>query len=143
MPSQRRLSKACFAAAALPVVVRAALRCAWLERRLTLEELVVRLRQTCPFSWRFLRRPQWLLGTLDRVLPWLPPWRYGACLKRSLLLLDLWSRCGLQPAFHLGVRREGDGERYQAHAWVTTDGWAVDSAPLATSSAGYPEAFSL
>jgi hypothetical protein len=97
-----------------------------------------------------LIRPEWLLATVEALVFLLPPWRYGRCLKRSLLLLDLWSRCGLSPRLHLGVRRDGERGRHQGHAWVT-----VASPPLhvpaiamkvlapATSSQGYPEAFVL
>jgi hypothetical protein len=141
----------------LPAVVRAAVRCLWWERRLPLEGLVERLRSTPRFGCAALARPAWLLATLDRVLPLLPPWRYGRCLKRSLLLLDLWSRCGLRPRLHLGVQREGGGGRHQGHAWVTVDGvsggeattthsarkTATSNPVLATSSQGYPEAFVL
>lgn len=136
---------------ALPAVVRAACRCAWLERRLPLEELVTRLRTVPSFTLGALSRPRWLLATLDLVLPALPPRRYGRCLKRSLLLLDLWARCGLRPRLHLGVRREREEGPHQAHAWVTVDETAIEDAPAiadgalppSTSSQGYPEAFLL
>jgi hypothetical protein len=52
------------------------------------------------------------------LLPVLPPCGAGRCLKRSLLLLDLWSRAGLAPSLHLGVR--GDGKTRGGHAWVET-----------------------
>jgi hypothetical protein len=118
------------------------------------------MRAVPPFGIPILARPEWLLATLDRLLPLLPPWRYGRCLKRSLLLLDLWARCGLRPRLHLGVRREGEG-RHDAHAWVTVDradgaeirlaatgpesiaAQAAGKLPPATSSQGYPEAFVL
>ena len=151
----RRIAKAAFFLLALPAVVRAAARLAWLERRLPLEELVARLRATRPFAISALVRPEWLVATVDRLLVLLPPWRYGPCLKRSLLLLDLWSRCGLRPRLHLGVRRDGEQGRHQGHAWVTVDGAAalpplqetpaiaIDVLAPATSSQGYPEAFVL
>lgn len=149
----RRTVKAAFFLLALPAVARAAARLTWLERRLPLEDLVARLRATRPFAIAALVRPEWLLATVDRLLFLLPPWRYGRCLKRSLLLLDLWSRCGLRPRLHLGVRRGGEQGRHQGHAWVTVDG-RIASAPSkeaiamnalapATSSQGYPEAFVL
>jgi hypothetical protein len=37
------------------------------------------------------------------------------CLLRSLVLVDLLSRRGIESSFVLGVRKEGD---FQAHAWV-------------------------
>jgi hypothetical protein len=147
----RTLTRAVFFVIALPAVARAACRCAFLERRLPLDELVARLRAVGPFGFEALSRPRWLLAALDVMLPVLPPWRYGSCLKRSLLLLDLWSRCGLRPRLHLSVRREADGRSHQAHAWVTIDEAGSEGVapvvrgrvPLATSSQGYPEAFVL
>lgn len=135
----RPIAKAAFFAAALPAVLRAAWRVASLERHLDLEALVGRLRSAPPFVFRSLRRPAWLLATLDRLLPLLPPRGYGRCLKRSLLLLDLWSRCGLRPRLHLGVRRAGEAA-HEGHAWVTVDPLDGGEGP-ATSSLGYPEAF--
>ena len=133
----RSLARAGFFVLALPAVVRAASRAAWLERRLPLDELVARLRATPPFALPLLARPAWLLASLDRLLPLLPPWRYGRCLKRSLLLLDLWSRCGLRPRLHLGAPLAREAGGHEGHAWVTVE----PPAPLATSSEGYPEAF--
>ena len=147
----RTLARAGFFALALPAVLRAAARVAWLERGLPLDELVERLRAPGPFLLRPLARPEWLLATLDRVLPLLPPRRYGRCLKRSLLLLDLWSRCGLRPRLHLAAPSAGVGAaqagRHQGHAWVTVEspalGGAAEERAPATSSEGYPEAFVL
>ena len=136
------LARAVFLLAALPALLRASARAARWESRLTLERLAPRLRAVAPFRSRRLReRPEWLLASLDRLLPLLPPRRYGACLRRSLLLLDLWSRCGLEVRLHLGVRRSGESA-HEAHAWVTAsqpDG----SRRLATASLDYPEAFAL
>jgi hypothetical protein len=58
------------------------------------------------------------LALVEPLLPLLPPYGSGRCVKRSLILLDLWSRAGLEPSLHLGLR-EGNGVR-QGHAWVTT-----------------------
>jgi hypothetical protein len=135
------LVRAAFLVAALPALVRAAARVVLWERRLPLDELVARLRAVPPFLllWQ-RRRPEWLLACLDRLLPVLPPRRYGLCLRRSLLLLDLWSRCGLSVRLHLGVRRPDEGP-HEGHAWVTAASAAGGRA--ATSSQGYPEAFEL
>lgn len=137
----RPLAKAAFFVAAVPAVVRAALRLRSLERHLDLAELVERMRRVPPFLVPFLRHPMWLLATVDRLLSLLPPRRYGRCLKRSLLLLDLWSRCGLRPRLHLGVRRAGEAA-HEGHAWVTVTAGPGEAAP-ATASLGYPEAFEL
>jgi hypothetical protein len=66
---------------------------------------------------------------VTRWAPLLPPHGIGPCLKRSLLLLDLWSRCGLAPRLHVGVALSATGRR--AHAWVTPD--PVTPAPPAGS----------
>jgi len=136
-----KLARAAFFVLALPAVVRASLRVAVLARRLPLDEVVARLRAEPPFVVRSLSRPEWLLASLDRLLPMLPPYGYGRCLKRSLLLLDLWSRCGLHPRLHLAAPLVRAGGRYEGHAWVTVEP-ASASLP-GTSSEGYVEAFML
>lgn len=126
------LTKTAFALAAWPVVLRASFRAAWHMRSLPLDEAVARLREVSSLP-RWLQNPRWLAGLSDRLLPFLPPLGYGPCMKRSLLLLDLWGRCGLEPHFHLGIRR---GERApdalkihdrELHAWIT-------AGPLSTPS---------
>jgi hypothetical protein len=135
----RALAKTIFFAAALPVILRACARVAWHTRRLRLDELAPRLRRVPTLRWHRLRDPYWLLATLDRLVRVLPPWRYGLCMRRSLLLLDLWARCGLRPVLHLGLRR-GDEGVHEGHAWVTVAG-ATGEPALATADHGYPEAF--
>jgi hypothetical protein len=96
-------------------VLRAAARVLFLERSLALPELVARLRGTRP---DFLVRidPRLVLGVTEAILPLLPPYGAGRCVKRSLLLLDLWSRAGLAPSFHLGIRNA----TRSGHTWITT-----------------------
>ena len=117
--------RALFAAAALPAVVRAAWRVARELRRTPLEGLPARLREVPPFAAPWLARPADLDAVAARLLPLLPPRGVGRCLKRSLLLLDLWSRCGVAPRLHLGVRRPGE-VAFAAHAWVRTGLPALD-----------------
>lgn len=114
-----------FACAALPAVLRAAARVDRERRRLPLRDLPGRLRDVPPFAGGWLARPADLDALADRLLPLLPPYGAGRCLKRSLLLLDLWSRCGLTPRLHVGVRRPGEGA-LGAHAWVRTGVPALD-----------------
>lgn len=124
------LAKAAFAAIAWPAVVRASLRAAWWLRKLPLDQAVERLREVPTTLKPFRSRPRWLAGVADRLLPVLPPYGHGPCLKRSLLLLDLWSRCGLEPTFHLGMQhrsRPGESRPVDLHAWVT-------AGPLSTPS---------
>lgn|GEM_PF-3492134 len=116
------LDKALFALRALPRVVASSLRVARLARRHRLVELPERLRRVGEPTLRF---PAWWDGALVRLLRVLPPYRYGRCLKRSLILLDLWSRCGLHPRLHLGVRRP-DENPLEGHAWVTTGDARLD-----------------
>jgi len=102
---------------AVLVIARAALRLAVLERRLPLDVLVEHLREAPRLRGR-LADPRLYPPLVDRMLRWLPPHRrLGRCVKRSLLLLELWSRCGLAPTFHYGVGHDADGKR-RAHAWL-------------------------
>ncbi len=99
-------------------VLRAALRVLWHEPRTDLPELVARLKDTPPSRVGFdLTLAD---GILERLLPLLPPWGAGRCLKRSLLQLDLWSRANRAPRLHLGLLEAPHGR--EGHVWVTTDG---------------------
>jgi hypothetical protein len=131
----RPLAKTLFFLAAAPWVVAAAWRLARRDRAVGFGRLVEAQRQggVRPLpSW--LARPEWLAGTLERLLPLLPPRRYGPCLKRALVLLELWTRCGLAPTLHLGFDLRSP-ERH-GHAWLTAtaaDGRRLQvSGPLAT-----------
>lgn len=104
----------------LMLVGIAALRLAWWFRRRSLAALLSILRQGKPLGPR-LRDPELHRWVVERFLHRLPPRRMGPCLKRSLLLLHLFSRCGLEPQFHLGVAVDPQG-RWQGHAWVTAQG---------------------
>jgi hypothetical protein len=99
----------------LLAIARAAVRVSFHQKRRSLPELVSNLRSTSRTSFC---DPLLSLAVLERLLPLLPPYGAGRCVKRSLLLLDLWSRAGLAPSFHLGLLSAG-GERF-GHAWVTT-----------------------
>lgn len=113
-------SKALFLAAALPALLRAALRLTWLNRRHDLGELADRLRAVRPWKPSYLANPRYLNGSAERLVHLLPPRGFGHCLKHSFLLLDLWSRCGLEPRIHIGTLKL-DGEP-KFHAWVTVPG---------------------
>jgi hypothetical protein len=106
----------------LAAVARAAVRVSFHERRRDLPDLVTRLRSTprdpaCD--------PLLSLAVLERLLPLLPPYGAGRCVKRSLFLLDLWSRAGLAPSLHLGLRGAA-GDR-GGHAWITTSESAFET----------------
>jgi hypothetical protein len=104
--------------------------------RLPFDRLVDELRRGKPLAGA-LADPILHLRVASRLLPVLPPWRMGRCMKRSLLLLHLWSRCGLAPCLHLAVALDGGG--LQGHAWLTAE---VDGSTLsAGSSDGRVEAF--
>ena len=133
------MAKAAFATAAAPFVWSAARRVARLESQLDLERLVEELRRAgrvrLPGS---IENPAWLDATVARLLPFLPPRRLGPCLRRSLIVCELWSRCGLSPRLHLGVKVPLITA--EAHAWVTAR--AHDGSELASSSpSGHAEAF--
>ena len=99
-------------------VAAAALRLARLERRAGVDALVRRLREGRPLP-RPLADPRLYPPVVDALIRWLPPHRrLGRCVKRSLILLHLWSRCGLAPTFHYGVALGPDGSR-RAHAWLS------------------------
>jgi len=116
------------------VVVLAVIRVSWLCRRLPLDELVDRIRRV-PMLPPSLIRPDAYRALVNRWSRWLPPRGFRPCLKQSYLLLDLWSRCGLEPEFHLGVRYV-DGKA-DGHAWLTVKG----SETGFNSENGYEEAF--
>ena len=120
----------------LPAVVAASTRTWWLYRRLPLDQACRALVKVQPLPVA-LRDPTGCLRLVNRLLKVLPPRGMGPCFKRSLLLLDLWSRCGLAPRFHLGVRRSLD--RREGHAWVTVAG----RPDLCAGEAGYTEAWVL
>lgn len=130
MDVEGSFAKAGFALVAAPVVFASGMKVARLERRLALGALVDELRRGAGRSLPgWLARPVWLAGTLERLLPVVPPYGDGPCLRRALILLDLWTRCGLSPTLHLGFRLrapERDG-----HAWITAA--AADGSPLQAS----------
>lgn len=109
--------KLLFAVAALGPVLRASLRAAVLHRGDDLTATADDLRDVPHFKLQTLRNARWLDALVDRLLPWLPPYRLSPCTKRSLLLLDLWSRCGLDPVLHVGIA--GEASQRRAHAWVS------------------------
>lgn len=119
-------------------VVAAARRVRSLERLHDFDEMVVRLRGT-PGPGAPSGLPAAAARVLGRLLPALPPIGMGPCLKRSLILLHLWSRWGHRPRLHMGVRPGQDGP--EGHAWLTVDD--PDLQELAGSPAGCEEAMAL
>ncbi len=113
-------TKTVFFVAALPAVVRASLRLSWLNKRCDLQQLANRLRSVERWNGSFLANPRYLDGSVSRLVSLLPPRRFGSCIKRSFLLLDLWSRCGLEPRIHIGTLKRDD--EYHFHAWVSVPG---------------------
>jgi hypothetical protein len=99
--------------------------------------MVEELRKGKPFRGA-LADPDLHLRVVSRLLAALPPRQMGRCMKRSLLLVHLWSRCGLAPCLHLGVARLGEG--LLGHAWLTAE--AGGRMLQAGSSDGQREAFS-
>lgn len=105
--------------------------------RLPFDETVARLRRGKPIR-RPLADPRLHLRVVERLLGALPPYRMGPCMKRSLLLLHVWSRCGLEPVLHLGVAR-GRGGGLRAHAWLSAG--SGEARLTAGSEEGWDEAF--
>ena len=118
----------------LPAVAAASFRTWRLHRRLPLDRACKVLADVPPLP-PTLRDPEALLILVNRLLRVLPPRGLRPCFKRSMLLLDLWSRCGLAPRLHLGVRSSSD--RREGHAWVTVS----DRPDLSGGDPGYTEAF--
>lgn len=121
------------------VVVAQALELAVLARRRGLDRTLAALRAG-PRLRGAAADPLAHLRVVNRLLPVLPPFRMGRCLKRSLLLLALWSRCGLQVRLHLGFRPSAGGP-WSGHAWISCEGFDAP-APLPGSN-GHEEAFVL
>ena len=98
-------------------------------------DLLEELRNVRPLP-RWMAQPERFSEVVEAFLAYLPPRRYGPCLRRSLLLLDLWSRCGLEPTLHLGFA--ADVRRREGHAWLTalrSDGVELRvSGPLGTTT---------
>jgi hypothetical protein len=118
----------------LVAVLSASIRTWWLYRRLPFDEACRALTETEPLPVP-VRDPAGCRRLVNGLLPLLPPRGLRPCLKRSLLLLDLWSRCGLAPSLHLGMRRSAD--RREGHAWVTVAG----RPDLCACETGYVDAF--
>jgi hypothetical protein len=118
----------------LPAVIAASIRTWWLYRRLPLDQVCRALVEVHPLPPP-LSDPAGYLRLVNRLLRVLPPRGLGPCFKRSLLLLDLWSRCGLVPRLHLGVR--GSANSRDGHAWVTVAG----RPDLSAGEPAYTEAF--
>ena len=112
------MNKGVFFLLALPLVIRAAWRVHRLEPGCCLPELVDRLRRVKPWRFSFLNHPAYLEGMVGRLAALLPLRGLGPCMRRSLVLLDLWSRCGVDLRFHIGMATGGDDRRL--HAWVTS-----------------------
>jgi hypothetical protein len=115
----------------------AALRVRRLTRTEPIDQIVARLRDRRSFSGA-LRDPLVHQRVVERLLPVLPPADLGPCLKRSLILLHLWSRCGVDARLHLGCVVP-PATTLQAHAWLTTREWPVEG-PV-TSSLDHQELF--
>jgi hypothetical protein len=112
------VSRYLLALVGFPALVRAVLRVR-ATSRLPIDERVARLRDVVPFRGRVLRDPERWSGYVARVSRWLPV-DGGPCLRRSLVLLDLHARCGLEPRLALAFRPDGAGAG-DGHAWLTTD----------------------
>ena len=121
-----------------PAVVVAAWRVRSLERRCDFDEMVERLRRSSTGRSRPALSAA-AARVAGRLLPLLPPAGMGPCLKRSLILLHLWSGWGLQPRLHMGMRAGQDGP--EGHAWLTVDDPNLED--LAGSPGGCEEAMVL
>lgn len=115
-----RAAKGLFLIAVSPWIFWAALRLTVLFRRLSLPEVAEHLARGRVFPVPYLRHAPFVVGSVAALSPWLPPFGLGRCLKTSLLLVDLLSRTGAEPHFHLGMTRFGDQRAF--HAWLSGPG---------------------
>jgi hypothetical protein len=113
-----RVRRGAFILLAAPLVLTTGWRVARQEAMLPFGELTaaLRARRARPLAG-WLANPAGLAETVEKLLPVLPPQRCGVCLRRALILLELWSRCDLAPTLHLGFRLQAP-ER-DGHAWLT------------------------
>jgi hypothetical protein len=123
---------------AIPFVLRAACRVLWLARRHGVAELAARLRAAPRFHLAPLARPELWRAAVGRLAPLLAARGRGACYAQSLLLLDLWARCGLAPRLHLSYH--GDEGGVVGHAWVSA---ASGDGLVSTPSFGHKPLFEL
>jgi hypothetical protein len=127
---------AAYARATLTALAAAQRLARW-QRQLAFDDLVIGLREG-PLFPASLADPLVHARVVGRLARLLPPRGMGLCLKRSLLLLGLWSRCGLTPALHVAVSTPGE-RPWRGHAWLTAE---APQGPLAAGdSGGLVEAF--
>lgn len=107
------------AALAVPAVLSASIKVARMEQKLPFDRLVESLRSGRGMLDR-LGSPRSQARVALRLVRVLPPWGMGPCLKRSLILLQLWTARGVEVRLHLGVRRLDQG-RPEGHAWLSTE----------------------
>lgn len=107
-----------FALCALPALLRAAWHLRQISGEQNLERLAATMGRGRPFRWAFLRQPRYHAGLVEKLVAFLPPRRWGPCLKKSLLLMELWTRCGLSPKLHLGAQIR-QGGNFDFHAWIS------------------------
>ena len=135
---KKGLAAVLFLLCSVPLTVRALVRVWYWTRRDSLDSVAIALRSVRPFEYSFLLNPQAWLVVVNRLLPLLKPLGFGPCLLRSLLLLDLWGRCGAQPRLHLGFEEVAES-RGAGHAWLTS---SLDP-ELSTASCGFRDQFGI
>lgn len=111
-----------FALRALPALLGAAVELRRFSRLARVHELPQLLREDARLLPAGLQDPARLAALVDAVSPFLPPRELGPCLRKSLLILHLWARCGLSPRLHLGAQ-SSRGPCPDFHAWVSAGKW--------------------
>jgi len=112
------MNRILFALRVLPALLAAAAELRRLAATTPVHQMPDTLRQNAKPLPAALRRPAELAALSDRLSPFLPPRGLGPCLRKSLLVLVLWSRCGLEAKLHLGAQ-QGEGPCPDFHAWVS------------------------
>jgi len=98
-------------------VIFAGFRVARIEKNSRFDEMIEYLRAHPPMIRCDPRAAGLVIG---RLLRWITPRRMGSCMKRSLILLHLWSGEGIEARLHLGVI-SGSAEQAKGHAWLSVN----------------------
>ncbi len=98
-------------------VVLAGFRVARKEKRLGFDEMIEVLRSARPV---ISCEPRAAGKVIGRLLRWIPPRGMGRCMKRSVILLHLWTSENLEVRIHLGAAADPEGKA-RGHAWLTVN----------------------
>ncbi|MCB1041389.1 MAG: lasso peptide biosynthesis B2 protein [Acidobacteria bacterium] len=125
---RHRLVNGCYALLWFPWIVWASLRLSWWYPRRRLDQLTNIMSDVFVSPTVWPRQPERLRSVVHFVRPVLPPFGMGACLKSSLILLDIMARARVPVTFHLGVASDHQDRAF--HAWVESKALKTERLPL-------------